>query len=91
MENFIVDLYAGRFYQEIIQDKAFLKQRNDKLDEAIALKNSLAKNLSEENRELLEKLFNADAEVWIMESDFNFAKGVKIGMQLQRALDKIKL
>lgn len=91
MENFIMDLYAGQFYHETIQDEELLKERNSKLDEVISLEEELCKNLSQEQQELFKKILMADGEVWTMESDFTFAKGIKIGMQLQRALDKIKL
>lgn len=86
-----MELYAGQFYHEIISDKDLLKERNKKLDEIIALKENLCTDLSDEQKELFKKVLTANEEVWAMESDFTFAKGVKIGMRLQAALDKIKL
>lgn len=91
MSNFIMDLYTGQFYHETIKDEVFLKERNEKLQEVIELENELCKGFSAQQIELLRKMLSADQEVWVMESDEKFAKGVKLGMLLQTALDKIKL
>ena len=91
MENFIMDLYAGQFFHEVINDEELLKERNEKLSKVIALQEEFFKALSEEQKELFRQILATDGEVWSMESDFTFSKGVKIGMQLQKALDKIKL
>ena len=86
-----MDLYMGQFYDELIKDKDFLKERNEKLEKVLALEEELCKDFSPQQRELLRKMLSADTEVWNMESEHTFAKGVKIGMLLQTALDKIKL
>ena len=91
MKNFIYELYIGNYHHECIKDKAYLEERNEKLDKASALEEKLCSTLSEEQKKLLQKLLNADADILIDEMDVAFARGVKIGMLLQTNLDKIEL
>ena len=91
MENFIYRLYMGQFHQDCITDKEYLEARNKKLDKASIAQTQLEKTLTDEQKELLQNLLNSDADVWIDEIDYTFARGVKIGMLLQNSLDKIQL
>ena len=90
MENFIYELYVGEYYEENYEDE-FLTERNKKMDKVIEIRERLVKEFSREQKELLEKLLSADAEVWMYEEERLFARGIKLGMLLQNALEKITL
>ena len=91
MENFIYQLYSGLYYETIYNDQEFLEGHNKKLDKAIEIRNKIEEGLSKEQKDLLDKYQAAEADVWMDEEERLFARGVKIGMRLQKTLDEIKL
>ena len=91
MKNFIVDLCHGEFSGEILNNEAFLKERNAVLDKYMDEEKVFCEQLSTEQKEKLEKLKDLHSELWLMEGDRLFARGVKVGMQLQAALDDFTL
>ena len=91
MENFIYQLYSGLYYETIYNDQEFLEEHNKKLDKAIEIRNKIEEGLSKEQKDLLDKYQAAEADVWMDEEERLFARGVKIGLRLQKTLDEIKL
>ena len=61
------------------------------MDKAIEIRNKIEEGLSKEQKDLLDKYQAAEADVWMDEEERLFARGVKIGMRLQKTLDEIKL
>ena len=91
MKNFIYELCAGNFRIDCINDKDYLEARSKKLDTLSEIDNQLQETLSDEQKKLLQELIENDADIWADEIELNFARGVKLGMLLQSALDKIAL
>ena len=91
MKNFIYELCAGNFRIDYITDKDYLEARSKKLDTLSEIDNQLQETLSDEQKKLLQELIENDADIWTDEIELNFARGVKLGMLLQSALDKITL
>ena len=91
MENFITELYRGSYHPDPYADEEYYKEKNKMIDNCDRLYKQLTAKLTEEGQALYQQLKNHEEELWANEVDRAFARGVKIGMQLQKALDEIKL
>ena len=91
MKNFIVDLCHGEFSGEILKDEDFLRARTAVLDKYTDEEKVFCAQLSPEQKEALEKLKDLYNELWLMEGERLFTRGVKIGMEFQSALDGVIL
>ena len=91
MKNFIWKLCTGNLHHECITDKEYLAERSEKLEKASSVYEQLEQSLSNAQKTLVKQLLDCESEIWADEVDIYFARGVKIGMSLQNALDKIEL
>ena len=91
MKNFIAELYMGHYHTSSSPQDEYTEERGKISDVCDNLYKQLTENFTEEEKKLLNELQLNEADLWSDEIDQAFARGVKIGMQLQTSLDKIKL